>query len=267
MEVPKGQFFAMAMPLVESAARGQLPDHQFMDEETLAWAASQEHERFPDRPNYDAFKEYLSSAGEILAQYSPRAEWYAVPALAESIHGVRHTLRVLTLATALVPSIDDTAECKPEILVAAALHDLRRLNDRGDAQHGERAAEWWRQNQPQVMEAFALGPVNEAQVYQAIRLHEIPYQAFTAQDRSDYKSGRAVVDVLKTADALDRFRLPKIKWWIDDTKLVLQPPRAIKFFAFRLMVESERAFLTGRTGVDAIGEGIDRAFDLSRSCP
>jgi len=256
----------MALPLVESAARGQLPEHQFMDEETLAWAASQERERFPDRPKYDAFSEYLSSAGEILARYCPKAEWYAVPALAESIHGMRHTLRVLTLTTALVPSIDEAAESKQEILVAAALHDLRRLNDRGDAQHGERAAEWWRQNQPQVLDAFAVGPVNEAQVYQAIRLHEIPYQAFTAQDRSDYETGRTVVDVLKTADALDRFRLPQIKWWMDDSKLVLQPPRALKFLAFRLMIESERAFLMGRTAVDALCEGIDRAFDLSRSC-
>jgi hypothetical protein len=57
---------------------------------------------------------------------------------------------------------------------------------------------------------------------------------------------------LRTADALDRYRLPKVKWWIDDAYLNKKPSDALKAFAFDLVVRSETDRLQGVSDKDSV---------------
>jgi hypothetical protein len=70
------------------------------------------------------------------------------------------------------------------------------------------------------------------------------------------------VDIVKTADALDRYRLPKLKWWINDSYLRCLPPDWIKRTAYDLVVASEYLCLeTGKVdcAIDAITGGRNHA--------
>jgi hypothetical protein len=84
----------------------------------------------------------------------------------------------------------------------------------------------------------------------AILGHEIPYPG--VEREPGYAAAGWAIDLLKTADALDRYRLPKTKWWQGDAFLKLLPSTALKSFAFDLVVESERRYLHGTDGVDAV---------------
>jgi len=77
----------------------------------------------------------------------------------------------------------------------------------------------------------------------AIELHEIPYDTFTLGQQELYRTNTLLVDVLKTADALDRYRLPKLKWWINDEHLRLRPSLSLKQIAFTVVATSEGNFL------------------------
>ena len=57
---------------------------------------------------------------------------------------------------------------------------------------------------------------------------------------------------LRAADALDRFRLPKVKWWIDDSYLEIKPTAEMKEFSFNLVVSSEQYRLNGAGDVESI---------------
>lgn len=69
-----------------------------------------------------------------------------------------------------------------------------------------------------------------------------------------------VIDVLKTADALDRYRLPKLKWWIDDAQIKIVPSDDFKAFSFDLIIASERRFLKGEDNANSI---ISALHDLN----
>ncbi|MGW6195392.1 hypothetical protein ACWF0M_04505 [Kribbella sp. NPDC055110] len=89
----------------------------------------------------------------------------------------------------------------------------------------------------------------------------MPYAEFSREQLDRYERWPAVIDVIKAADALDRYRLPKLKWWPDPSRMRLQPPSWMHQFAWRLVVETEAGALSdsaasaGPVSRSQVGEG------------
>ncbi|MEV4561253.1 hypothetical protein AB0K51_30285 [Kitasatospora sp. NPDC049285] len=235
--------------LVELAARKQLPHHQFTDAATVEWIKANRPDFLPAWP-----PPLRLTTKALVEQASIPAEWWAEPQLADSIHGRRHGLRVATLTALLADwyTLDepDTASA----VIAAAVHDCQRHHDKDDPGHGARAAVALAANADVVWSHFGATP-NPRDVIRAataVRLHEVPYEEFTADDRADYARAERICDLVKVADALDRFRLPKLSWW-PDSRFVREPTfEQLKPLAFDLVVISEAAFLAGASNVEAV---------------
>lgn len=249
-----------ATSLADLAARKQLPYHQYVDHATLRWIEA-------NRPSI------ASSAPPVLRPTTRRllhhcaipAHWLAEPRCLDSLHGVRHAMRTAVLAALLAEDagldLNDTAT----LVVAAATHDCRRLHDKDDHGHGARAAQWLTGNAPMIFDHFHLPAETPsiAKAATAIRLHDIPYAAFTPADERDRSHARSITDLLKAADALDRYRLPKLSWWPNPAYLRTTVPAALHAAAFELVVASEAAHLAGLSSSDAVfhaleGQGVFR---------
>ncbi|MFC8075532.1 hypothetical protein ACFUN8_08315 [Streptomyces sp. NPDC057307] len=225
--------------LHELATNGSLPAHQAMDPATLGWIAR-------NRPPFTGSPPRLSPQATMVI---PDAAWFTDTRLADSLHGIRHGARVSLLASVLAAEhgldLDDTLA----LCAAAAVHDCRRRNDRADPGHGQRAATWFTTNEGIVTAAMGhqIPPTPLARAALAIGLHDVPYEAFTtAQDRA-YRQAPHLVDLLKAADAMDRYRLPLTRWWPDPSRLRVAVPHWLHPLAFDLVVRSEKARLGGAT--------------------
>ena len=242
--------------LVDLAARKKLPAHQYMDALTVEWIASHSDELPPaEAPSFRLPR----VAVDVLGAAPVPVPWHAEVKVIESIHGTRHLMRTTAFAAMLAVmhrlNSPDT-EC---LLAAAAVHDCRRVDDRSDPGHGERGADWLTENAAEVFGAFGLDHDREfvRRAAVAVRLHELAYDAFTERDTHDRASAELVTDLLKTADALDRYRLPKRKWWPDERHLRVVPPAWLHRFAFELVVDSERTCLRGAKSADAVFGALD----------
>ena len=134
------------------------------------------------------------------------------------------------------------------------LHDCRRRDDWADPGRGRRAAAWFHRHADAVTSALGhtLPLAAPHRTALAIAPHDIPYDHFTAaQDRS-YGSAPHLVDVLKAADGLDRYRFPLKRWWPDLAQLRLPLPAWMAPATFALVVASERAWLDGAASADAL---------------
>jgi len=129
---------------------------------------------------------------------------------------------------------------------AGLLHDCRRKNDNADPRHGLRAGEWLKGRKvlPRGVNHF------ESAIRFAISVHADPYDKIVALPR--YEGFRELTDILKTADALDRFRFPRSDWWFDPRFIRLPANPAVLGFAFDLALLSERAFLEGAGNPGAV---------------
>lgn len=225
--------------LVALAEKHALPKFQYMDEATHRWILQ-------NNPGYEVGKlPNVQSDLSWLSTLSLPSEWFLEPRLVDSLHGLRHLLRTAYLSLCLIGDVsrrDTNAKCAA---IAALVHDIRRLDDKGDSGHAERSAFWFKQHAIEVGLHFGLTftPEDIISIETAIALHEVPYKDFTPQQQSLYHEHTVLVDLLKTADALDRYRLPKLKWWINDEYLHHVPSPAMKQVAFNLVALSEGNFL------------------------
>jgi len=241
------------MSLIRIAKSGDpLPKVQHMDKETLDWI----------RLNKPKFKTVLSDkiihddCYRISSSYIPRKVWFSDAKKTDTIHGMRHILRVTIHAInlALLCSLDD--QQLKNVCIAANLHDIRRLNDKGDENHGLRTADWFKSNLVDIKKHYKIsfsGKDAEA-IYSAIFFHEVPYTDL--ERKENYKKHKKIVDILKSADALDRYRLPKLKWWIDCEYLKLCPSDLIKCFAYELVIKSEAYFLKGQESQQSVIQSV-----------
>ena len=239
--------------LVDLAAQRQLPRHQYIDTATVEWIKA-------NRPAFPpAWPPPLRPASRALLERAAVPEaWLAQRKLAQSIHGLRHSLRTATLTALLADwhGLDEHATATA--VVAAALHDSQRLHDQEDSGHGARAAVWLAANADLVWGHFGLSakPRRVIQAATAVRLHNVPYEAFTADDHADYARATHICDLVKVADALDRYRLPKLTWW-PDARHVREPAfDQLRAVAFDLVVISEAAFLAGASSVEAVAYAV-----------
>ncbi|WP_406205422.1 hypothetical protein OH807_30830 [Kitasatospora sp. NBC_01560] len=226
--------------LRELAEAGQLPDHQVMDRATLAWIAGH-------RPAGADVRARLPQSVRLLV---PNASWFARTETTDSIHGVRHGARVALLVQFLAPGLGLVPERVLALAAAAACHDCRRRHDRDDPGHGRRTARWLASHLDTVTSAFGTAPSAEAVV--AVALHDVPHHTFDQDDKSEYRRHGLAVDLLKLADALDRYRLPLPRWWPDPGRLRLPVPDWAPALAHDLVVRSERARRDGACDAQAL---------------
>jgi hypothetical protein len=190
----------------------------------------------------------------------PDAAWFARPEAPDSIHGIRHGARVSLLVHRLAREHWLDERQSTALAVGAAIHDCRRRNDRSDNGHGNRAADWLTRHHATVTEK--LGPHLSAalleQVATAVALHDVPYSAFTPAQRDAYQRARPLVDLLKAADCLDRYRLPLTRWWPDASQLRVDVPSWLYPLAFDLVVHSEQARLDCATQLEALDHARQR---------
>ncbi|KUJ67606.1 hypothetical protein ACZ90_26710 [Streptomyces albus subsp. albus] len=220
-----------------------------MDHATVAWIGDNR----PDLPPTPA-PALRPLSKELLAYDGLPTRWWADPRLYTSLHGVRHAMRTAALATVLAEAngLDDTDTATA--VLAAAGHDCQRRHDQDDRGHGARAAIWLAANADTVWGHFGLtaSPRQIVQAATAVRLHDVPYEAFTADDQADHARAERITDVVKAADALDRYRLPKLKWW-PDAQYVREPAfDQLRGLAFDLALVSERAYLAGANSTAAV---------------
>jgi hypothetical protein len=174
--------------------------------------------------------------------------------VADSNHGIRHNARVSFLAALLAQERGLDGDAIAAVCAAGAVHDCRRLDDRADPGHGQRAALWFGHHTGTV--THVLGhqvPVALLQrAAEAVAVHDVPYDRFNPSRERAYREDPRLVDVLKAADRLDRYRLPLQSWWPDMTRLRVAVPDWLPPAAFALVVRSEQAALDGATPYDAI---------------
>ncbi|MER7045001.1 HD domain-containing protein [Streptomyces jumonjinensis] len=238
-----------SMPLVELAKQRRLPAHQFMDAATVTWIEINRPE--PANISPTTLPPELSL---LIRRSALPVDWLADHRLYDSLHGVRHSMRTAALTALLARFLEWGEEDTAVAVVAAALHDCRRLDDRGDPGHGARSALWATEHAPAVWHHFGIEPTGPriTRAAAAIRLHEVPYDGFGPADLAEYASARAICDLLKAADALDRYRLPKLGWWPDMRHVRVPAFRRFRGIAFDLVLHSEAAHVAGAGSAEAV---------------
>jgi hypothetical protein len=235
--------------LVKLAAQGQLPYHQYMDESTVEWIKANQPAFAPAWP-----PPLRLASKNLLSQSALPLSWLAEPKIYGSIHGVRHSMRTAALAALIAETHGLDEADTATVIVAAAVHDCQRLHDKDDQGHGARAAIWLAANADTVWDHFGLTATPRRIIHAAtaIRLHDLPYVAFSADDQADYGRAKRICDLVKAADALDRYRLPKLRWW-PNARHVREPAfDQLRAVAFDLVLISESAHLAGASSAEAV---------------
>jgi len=118
------------------------------------------------------------------------------------IHGIRHQFRVSLYIWIIIQyyNVNITSNDVIQLLQASLYHDILRKNDNADLNHGKKSAIWIKKKYSNI----------NSEIVNAISNHNINAETNTIYDV-----------LLKTADALDRYRLPKEKWWINSKYLLM----------------------------------------------
>ncbi|WP_460854730.1 hypothetical protein [Nocardiopsis coralliicola] len=211
-----------------------------------------------DHPTLEWISEHLpahtATAPQMPAPLLPAPGWFTSPASAVGIHGIGHNARVSALA-GLMARLRGLDKAATDVLrLAGAVHDCRRLNDRSDPHHGNRAALWLKGHHRQVTSALGLRlePDAVALACTGVGLHNVAYEEFTPPLHRARHQAALTVDLLKAADCLDRYRLPARRWWPDTSHLRVEVPEWLHHAAAALMLHSERDRLRGAEFHDAL---------------
>ena len=250
--------------LKDKIKNGKIPKHWYMDLNTLNTIKN-------NKPTFSTNASFNSNfASKIdnllleLENFIPDFSWFLVQQEIDTIHGIRHMLRVSFLSMLLI-SLDN--KIPPEFFklsaVTSSLHDLRRRNDLLDVGHAKRGARWFINNVPLIKEKYNIELTDEEvdEIYYAILFHDIPYKKIS--DDENYIKYNNLIDITKTADALDRYRLPRVEWWIKDKLISLVPSDDIKHVAYQLLVLSETHFLNGFNGINSVLKALESLKNLN----
>ncbi|MEU1073638.1 MULTISPECIES: hypothetical protein [unclassified Streptomyces] len=233
--------------LHDRAVQRSLPAHQYMDRATVNWIAQ-------NRPT-PALAPVAFTLPQPGRRFVPESTWFADARLADSIHGIRHQARVCLLADLLAQHHQLSPDDAAALCLAAAVHDCRRHDDRDDSGHGQRTASWLKRHSDTVLTTFGKElPTYSRDQAAAVGLHDVPHETFTPSQRRAYQQAPHLVDLLKAADALDRYRLPLQHWWPDLSRLRATVPDWLPTVAFELVVRSEQARLNGATHRQALDD-------------
>lgn len=248
--------------LVQLAEKKMLPDHQFMDTETVNWI--ERNDPFSEIKYLQNSLFDLSNTFKLLDKFRIDKNWFECQGKIDSIHGVRHMLRVAVNGLNLLKYGFNEEQYKNVILVAALCHDIKRENDKDDIDHGKRSAIWFRDNQKLITDKLVeLNDKEIESVFYAIYYHNT--DLVELRDLPEYKLHKREIDLLKIADGLDRYRLPKLKWWIIDELLPSTPPTCAKYLAYNLVLGSERNYIEGNNSYSSVLSIIEKYGTIKKT--
>lgn len=117
-----------------------------------------------------------------------------------SIHGINHIYRTMTVCALLGESLQNP---RAGLLAfcGAYIHDLARMNDDMDSEHGQRAADMFFHRFDSLWDRYGLTERERKFVAEAVAQHS------TCEWMQPSDEGYDVMAILKDADALDRCRL------------------------------------------------------------
>lgn len=127
---------------------------------------------------------------QLLIDYWPDRDWFTYDS---DIHGEMHSGRVFILQELLLQYIKKSGVIVQEepLRWAAALHDVKRVHDGVDPEHGVRAASWIRSSDSPIQQVS-----EKNSIANLVAMHADP----------DLSSMSVELAILKDADALDRVR-------------------------------------------------------------
>jgi HD superfamily phosphodiesterase len=214
----------------------KFPVHQFMDRETLDWIKDTGLTKgLLISPHIVLSKTIIN----FLSFSHPKKDFFIDDEMYTGIHGFRHCARVALLCGVVSQEVKITdSTLILAAMIAGSLHDCQRVNDNADEGHGLRSAVWFRENVSMINTHYNIKlTLSEIELIDAaIRFHETDQHTVEANVNPEYWQ---IINIIKTADALDRYRQPKEKWWIDEDYLRIKPSKALKEVAFNLMFKLE----------------------------
>ena len=247
--------------LIELIQKGKVPLHQFMDLDTINWIKKNKPSFNINNPPEYNFKDEIDHFLKEIKKYIPDPSWFLISEKMDSIHGMRHILRVIFHSLFLIIiSKDISSHSLKNSLVASSLHDLKRKNDLMDLYHGKRVARWFKKNTSLIENHYEihLSQRDIDEIYFGISFHDVAYKKI--EKNTNYKKYKALTDILKTADALDRYRLPSLRLWFKDKFISFIPPEYLKNMAYELVISSEINFLKGLTNENSVLMAIKELF-------
>ena len=224
----------MKKPLYIQARMKKLCKNQKLDLETLRWI--KEKSKINKISVQHFKKDFIPLDKEKFKIFLPQKNWFYKKEFISNIHGMGHTLRVI-LNSYIICQLKEYKNYYP-ILIAASIHDIRRKSDKEDPNHGKRAFMWFKKKNLAIKKQ--LEPLEIEGISMAIVYHNVPYNKIPKQKLLKF---RKYIDILKYADAMDRFRLPKQKWWPSEQYLKLNLDKKIFDLSKYLFYETERLVL------------------------
>lgn len=228
------------LTLLQLITTNQAPKRQYIDQATVTWIK----ENPPHLPEMSETVTINDSVIELVEKFFPSQEWFTLAPAYNSIHGILHITRVITHALIIAhEKFSSDKQFLTNLAIAASLHDIARINDNQDPHHGQRAQEWFKSNYQKIEKQFeiTLNPDDIKTISVVIAMHNQEY--LDIADSKEYQQYKDYIDIIKTADALDRYRFPKMEWRIDENRLKIIPsPQHLKF-AYELSYSTEDAGL------------------------
>jgi len=184
--------------------------------------------RYPDgmgpAPHADDAGAWAGQAADVPAEWFAHFSW---------LHGVRHTQRVHIHGQRLVRELRWPEDDAAVVLSAVLWHDIGRVNDGWDPQHGALGA-------ARVVELGLHESLPEADAQLAlfaIRYHcrDDGQGSLRAAGQDDPERALRILWLLKDADALDRVRLGGGAYDVDSTALRHECTLAMVGFAEELL--------------------------------
>lgn len=130
---------------------------------------------------------------QLIRKFEPKSSWLSHDS---DLHGVDHMARVFILQELICSKLEDQgiAINREVVRWAATTHDVGRIDDGVDLEHGRRSAKWIKENLYDQMSPEMLDMVTYT-----VHWHVPP----------DYEAPKMTTELkaLKDADALDRVRL------------------------------------------------------------
>ena len=220
--------------LYKLAALRRLPERQVLDQLSIEWIS--EH-RPDDLPRSGDVIQLSISEKTLLQNMDIPQTWFVSSDRKGTIHGQLHLARVAAIASHVARAEGANDIEARTSFIAGLLHDIRRKDDKGDPGHAKAAANWVSENWEEICDFLGdvAEGVNSDDVHQAVIGHE---------DSTSIKNARCrrIAEYLRTADALDRYRLPKLNWWVDNRRLKVVPSASLKARVFDAVVASEREY-------------------------
>jgi len=235
------------MNLRISLLQSKKPIHQFHDEISLDWIIKNKPKIF--KKNYILKDEFIRKIDKIKPWEILSDDWFVNNLIRDGIHGFRHVCRVAIYSVSLVlNNYKNTPKEEIDSLIfSGLLHDCRRENDSTDLGHGKKSAIWLSKNQDLLPEyLLKFFPAIRFSIY----VHNDSYK--NIRTLKNYQKFKKFVDVLKTADALDRYRFPRSDWWISPNFISLKPTIEEMAFAFDFVLISEKLFLETKNNLTSI---------------